>query len=32
MNEPISLEYYNSLSEEQKDRIFRNWKQQEVII
>lgn len=32
MNEPISLEYYNSLSEEQKDRIFRNWKQQQGII
>lgn len=32
MNEPISLEYYNSLSEEQKDIIFRNWKQQEITI
>ena len=32
MNEPISLEYYNSLSEEQKDIIFRNWKQQGITI
>ena len=32
MNEPISLKYYNSLSEEQKNIIFRNWKQQEIII
>ena len=32
MNEPISLEYYNSLSEEQKDKLFRNWKQQEITI
>ena len=31
MNEPISLEYYNSLSEEQKDKLFRNWKQQGII-
>ena len=32
MNEPISLEYYNSLSEEQKDKLFRNWKQQGITI
>ena len=32
MNEPISLEYYNSLSEEQKDIIFRNWKQQGITL
>ena len=32
MNEPIPLEYYSTLSEEQKEILLKNWKQQAVTI
>ena len=32
MNEPIPLKYCSTLSQEQKDILFKNWKQQGVTI